>query len=278
MRKRLFAILLALVLALSAMSVTVLAAMNTVMLTFSPLPGQDTYSDGEAVRDGECYALVWTPDNETFRGFGEKGTAVAPCKSVKVPAAENGHCLPLAFQLGEEKMQRDYPNGKWDVYLLDTRRFETVNGKETAVDIGGKVRGWKKVGGTLAFQNGSLIEQTAVSILNFVVDDDFVFVFAVQPGNQYTTTANPERVPGGAPNALSAPTGATNGKMVLISPKAADKAFSFQVNRKTVSSTGDMRIVITIAAAYTVSVLVMALNGKKKAPAFEGGAEKKNEE
>lgn len=92
-------------------SVVAFAGQDDLLITFST-PGPDKYADGSTVRDGETYALVWTPSDG-----GESAI-------VKVaPFAQNGRCIPTLFKIDESKTSQ-YKDGTWSVVLLDTRDFE----------------------------------------------------------------------------------------------------------------------------------------------------------
>ena len=152
---------------------TLLAGMNNVVIQFSTV-GPDKYADGATVMDGECYALVWTPDGATFGGINSNGDAIGEndkgqkCTvAVKAPIAIGGKCPNVQFQIDETYAEKYYPNGTWGVYLLDTRVFATekvkvvVDGKEieqtqvkidadgkkvaTGVDSKGAVAGYGQV-------------------------------------------------------------------------------------------------------------------------------------
>lgn len=103
----------------------VFAGVDNVAITFST-PGPDAYKDGRTVLDGECYGLFWTPDGATFGGIAADGTAVEPSKLVlKAPVAKGGRCPNILFEVNEDYVKTNYPNGSWCVCLLDTRRFVT---------------------------------------------------------------------------------------------------------------------------------------------------------
>ncbi|MBO7684444.1 MAG: hypothetical protein J6T51_06940 [Kiritimatiellae bacterium] len=109
------------------------AGMNNVVVTFYS-PGPDKYADGTKVVDGECYALVWTPEGSEFAGIAADGKAVPPSEVViAAPVAKDGKCPPIAFQLDEAEAQ-NYVNGTWGVYLLDTRKFQTNADGEIITD------------------------------------------------------------------------------------------------------------------------------------------------
>lgn len=150
---------------------TLLAGMNNVVIQFSTV-GPDKYADGTTVMDGECYALVWTPDGATFGGINSNGDAIGEndkgqkCTvAVKAPIAIGGKCPNVQFQIDETYAEKYYPNGTWGVYLLDTRKFatkevtDTVDGKKVtqtqieidstgkkiATGVGGSVSGYGQV-------------------------------------------------------------------------------------------------------------------------------------
>ena len=107
------------------------AGKNNVVIQFSTV-GPDKYADGTTVMDGECYALVWTPDDATFGGINSKGEAIGgndkgqKCAvAIKAPIAKGGKCPNVQFQIDEVFANAHYPNGMWGVYLLDTRKFVT---------------------------------------------------------------------------------------------------------------------------------------------------------
>lgn len=103
-----------------------MAAVNDTLISFST-PGPDTYKDGTAVQDGECYALVWSADG-VFEGVKADGTPVDANDQVVLvaPVAKGGKCPALLFQVDAEKAAT-LADGKYGVYLLDTRRI--VDGK-----------------------------------------------------------------------------------------------------------------------------------------------------
>ncbi len=101
------------------------AAVNDTLIAFST-PGPDTYLDGTTVKDGECYALVWSADG-VFEGVKADGTAVDPNDRVVLvaAAAKDGRCPDMVYQIDADEAKA-LADGQYGVYLLDTRR--TVNG------------------------------------------------------------------------------------------------------------------------------------------------------
>lgn len=106
--------------------------------------GCDRYADGTPVADGECYALVYTKPGLEFAGFSADGTVAKPEESDLVaaaPLAKDGHCPRTLFTI-----PRDYASarqdGKWEVFLLDTRG---ADGKPAGLDASGaigRIRRW----------------------------------------------------------------------------------------------------------------------------------------
>lgn len=109
-------------------------AANT-LITFST-PGPDTYADGETVKDGEIYALVWSADGN-FDGFTAQGEAADANDKVffKAPLAKDGKCGLTLFQIDSKVAPQ---GGEYAVYLLDTRAGNgPVTGAAVAKTFGG---------------------------------------------------------------------------------------------------------------------------------------------
>lgn len=121
-----------------AMAGGVEAAQNDPLLFFST-PGVDTYADGTKVKDGECYALVWTKSGKEFAGFQADGTAIDPTNNVVItinPLAEDGCCPETGFQI-DAALAAKYADGEYQLCLLDTRG---ADGNVLGVDATGKVK------------------------------------------------------------------------------------------------------------------------------------------
>ena len=90
-------------------------------------PGPDRYSDGSIVRDGECYALVWSPTGTTFSGFNADGTPVSSNDRVVLAGAlaQDGKCRDAVFQIPAKEYEA-LEGGEWAVCLVDTRRVDGV--------------------------------------------------------------------------------------------------------------------------------------------------------
>ena len=120
--------------------------------------GTDRYADGTAVKDGECYALVYTEKGCTFQGFNADGTAQNPEQSyvaLAAPLAKDHRCPPTLFQvLGRNAASRT--NGTWEVFLLDTR---TRDGLPSGLDADGRIRrvnAWSRVRGRIRSKKGGV--------------------------------------------------------------------------------------------------------------------------
>ena len=97
------------------------AAVNDTLISFST-PGVDTYADGTAVKDGECYALVWSKDG-VFEGIDVNGKPLDANDRVVLvaPVAKDGKCPALIYQVDAD-VAATLAGGQYGVYLLDTRR------------------------------------------------------------------------------------------------------------------------------------------------------------
>ena len=104
----------------------VYGSMQDKLARFSTL-GPDCYADGTIVRDGECYALVWSPKGSTFAGFNADGTTVSSADRVVLvaPLAVNGRCRDSLFQISAEEYA-ELAGGVWAVCLVDTRMANGV--------------------------------------------------------------------------------------------------------------------------------------------------------
>ena len=113
---------LTLMMGVAGLALASLAAVNDTLISFST-PGPDTYLDGTEVRDGECYALVWT-EGAQFGGINTDGTCVNEDDAIVLlaPLAKNGKCPPVVFEIDSAVYAaKNYAKGKFGVYLLDTR-------------------------------------------------------------------------------------------------------------------------------------------------------------
>ena len=110
-------------------------------------PGLDRYADGSVVRDGECYALVWSPAGTAFAGFNADGTPVSSNDRVVLAGAlaEGGKCRDSVFQIPAAEYKA-LKGGEWAVCLVDTRNLAGVptgtrNGKPVRVNRWGIISG-----------------------------------------------------------------------------------------------------------------------------------------
>ena len=110
------------------LSAAVFAGANDVMITFST-PGPDKYADDTDVLEKERYALVWTPTD------GKQQIVLTYPGAKKIDNAEGMHCPPVLF-IVDENDAKNYNNGTWGVYLLDTRNYTNgADGSELAKDF-----------------------------------------------------------------------------------------------------------------------------------------------
>ena len=128
------------------LSATAFAGIGDKVLRFST-PGPDRYADGSIVRDGECYALVWSPTGAAFSGFNADGTPVSSRDRVVLAGelAQDGKCRDAVFQIPAEDYKA-LAGGEWAVCLVDTRNLAgvptgTQNGKPVRVNRWGIVSG-----------------------------------------------------------------------------------------------------------------------------------------
>lgn len=125
--------LLSCVAAMFAASALFADAGNT-LVTFSTVG--DFYADGSSVKDGEWYALCWSPNAE----FGDINSECEPVVEgdkifLMAPLAVGGCCPPVVFQIDSKVAPT---NGNYFVYLFDTRGVDgnpskSVGGKPSIV-------------------------------------------------------------------------------------------------------------------------------------------------
>ena len=215
------------------------AGMNNVVVTFST-QGPDKYADGSTVLDGECYALVWTPDGAEFAGINADGSAVAPSKvAIAAPIAKGGKCPQVLFQIDEEYRKANFPGGTWCVVLLDTRRYKVdaqgfITSEFDSVGDKKSVSGYGKVatldGSAFAAANAetgsadakAAIAAGSVKITGIKPDGDNVIITAVAPAGARVGLSA-----GLTPDSIAPISGEKYGSedMVFITPKAGDKGF-----------------------------------------------------
>ena len=235
------------------------AAQNDLLVSFST-KGPDTYADGSTVIDGECYALVWTPNNVASATIAADGTASDGAQIVLVaPIAKNGKCPNVVYRVNAKRVETEFANGSWSVYLLDTRKYSYDEEGNQVVTLAGLksdgavklVNATSKVGdATLsasAGDNVSLASAVATaadtgSSLPADVPQPTISGIEVKGGNVYVTVANAapyltyDLSTGDTPDAVTESvqkprTGGDDGKVILVAPAKEGGAF-FRVNRK----------------------------------------------
>ncbi|MBO6167255.1 MAG: hypothetical protein J6P13_02760 [Kiritimatiellae bacterium] len=171
------------------------AAANDVLITFST-PGPDKYADGKAVMDGECYALCWSKNFDAF-AINSDGTATGGEVVLFAPLAKAGRCPKVVFEVDAGKFDaKGYANGKWAVYLLDTRKFTTSADGKLSVSLAGSLKGVNTSGmvgsavsvGTGALSTLSGVAATATDVAgDVVVAEPKITGIRVYGGNVYVT-------------------------------------------------------------------------------------------
>jgi len=175
--KKIFSIVCAVLLSAGAQ-----AGMDNVLVSFST-PGPDKYADGTIVADGECYALVWTPTNETFVGIAADGAALGKSKvAIAAPVAKGGRCPNILFQIDEKYAKANYDGGTWGVCLLDTRRF--------ALDVNGQIQLDAK-GNRVIESVGDKALVNGYGAISMLQDGDKIVTCAADPVSAATTSASP---------------------------------------------------------------------------------------
>ena len=116
---------------LAALALSALAGQDNMLATFST-KGPDCYADGTVVKDGECYALVWTHTNAVFQGITVTGEAVGSQEENRVlciaPLAKDGHCREVVVEVNKVLADLYAGSGTFSLHLLDTRKADGVPG------------------------------------------------------------------------------------------------------------------------------------------------------
>ena len=131
------------------------------LVTFSTVG--DVYADGAPVKDGEWYALCWSP-NVSFGGISSECEPVVEGDKIflMAPLAENGSCPTVVFQIDSKVAPT---GGNYFVYLLDTRGVDgepskSVDGKpaivSAAVATTAKAKGGDGVSASTTVTNAKL--------------------------------------------------------------------------------------------------------------------------
>ena len=133
------------------------------LVTFSTVG--DFYADGTPVKDGEWYALCWSP-NASFGGISNECEPVVAGDKIflMAPLAENGCCPTVVFQIDSKVAPTD---GNYFVYLFDTRGVDgkpskSVDGKpaivSAAVATTAKAKGGDGTSASTTVTNAKLSE------------------------------------------------------------------------------------------------------------------------
>ena len=169
------------------------SAVNDMMITFST-PGPDTYADGKAVMDGERYALCWSKDFSQFK-INPDGTATGGEVVLVAPKASGGRCPTVVFEVNADYYDRKgFADGKWAVYLLDTRRFTTAADGSLVVTLAGNsktVNTSGMVGGAVSVKSGSPADLSGIAAAATTAAGDVaaprITGIRVYEGNVYVT-------------------------------------------------------------------------------------------
>ena len=169
------------------------SAVNDMMITFST-PGPDTYADGKAVMDGERYALCWSKDFSQFK-INPDGTATGGEVVLVAPKASGGRCPTMVFEVNADYYDRKgFADGKWAVYLLDTRRFTTAADGSLVVTLAGNsktVNTSGMVGGAVSVKSGSPADLSGIAAAATTAAGDVaaprITGIRVHDGNVYVT-------------------------------------------------------------------------------------------
>ena len=225
--------LVSMVMGLAAAAAFAIPMPQVQLLTFS-IQGTETYADGSALADGECYALVWSEDG-VFEGVNADGTAKGAGDEV-IYIGQIVKGVGVAFQIADGFKSK----GSFDIWILDTRVFDNGEVKSIGKTANGKVTISKAVKATSASvavagsqgaptavaADGSAVvaaptvapaDIPALKFTGIKLDGDFVILEAenVVPGVGYTTVAGDKE---------AGITTATSSKIILIRPKEGDSA------------------------------------------------------
>ena len=241
-------------------SAAAFAGMNNILVSFST-PGPDKYSDGTDVLDGECYALVWTPNGSEFQGINANGIAAGDSKVVlAAPLAKDKKCPKVLFEVDEDYANANYPNGTWSVVLLDTRVFKLDGETGKPVEEDGcrvveshgdktNVNGFGVVGSAkanavkgvtaktmddVAASSGTVAADTPAPVVKEITFDDknvYITITSTKPAFRYTLESGdtPDSVAEGA--GADSTYGSATSDVILAKPKKLGGEF-FKVNCK----------------------------------------------
>ena len=224
--------LVSMVMGLAAAAAFAVPMPEVQVLSFS-VQGTETYADGSALADGECYALVWSKDG-VFEGINADGTAKgADDEVIYIGKIVKG--ADVSFQIADGFKS----SGSFDIWILDTRVFENgavksigksgdkvtvtkaVKATTAAIQVAGSQSAPTAIGGV---PGGAVVDAPTapanIPQLRFTsirLDGDYVVMEAedVVPGVNYATVA------GGKESGI---TTATSNKIILIRPKEGNQA------------------------------------------------------
>lgn len=224
--------LVSMVMGLAAAAAFAVPMPEVQVLSFS-IQGNETYADGSALANGECYALVWSKDGQ-FAGIDGEGKAKrAGDEVIYIGRIVKG--ADVSFQIADGFKS----SGSFDIWILDTRVLEngavksvgksgdkvTVTHAAKATTASVAVAGSRAAPTAAPLAEGTVVTGATVDPANIPqlrftsirLDGDYVVMEAVDtvPGVNYATVA------GGKESGL---TTATSNKIILIRPKEGNSA------------------------------------------------------
>ena len=235
--------LVSMVMGLAAAAAFAIPMPQVQLLTFS-IQGTETYADGSALADGECYALVWSADG-VFEGVNADGTAKGAGDEV-IYIGQIAKGKDVAFQIADGFKS----GGFFDIWILDTRVFDNGTVQSIGKTAGGQVTVTKAVKATSAavrvsgsgasapttvagVEGGAVISAPTVDpatlqnakITKITLDGDFVILEmeGTVPGGNYAAVGAADLTKGASVE--SGVTTATGSKVQVIVPKTGDSGF-----------------------------------------------------
>ena len=184
-------------LATAIFAVGAFADAANVLISFST--EADYYADGTPVKDGEWYALCWSP-RTTFGGLTLDCTPVNADEKVLIlaPLAEGGHCPYTIFEVDSVEAPE---GGYYFVYVLDTRDAFTgavaTSGREEAgavvpvASVNGTIAKTSNVSATASVSTtGKIAKATEASgVFDWSVADPKITAFKVEGAKVKITVA-----------------------------------------------------------------------------------------
>ena len=141
----------------------VFADAGSTLITFSTIG--DFYADGVTpVKDGEWYALCWSPNAE-FGGINSECEPIVAGDKIflMAPLAEKGCCPTVVFQIDSKIAPTD---GNYFVYLFDTRGVDGAPSKS----VGGKPSIVSAAVATTAKATGKSVSKDGLSVSTTVTN------------------------------------------------------------------------------------------------------------